>query len=347
MTRKMATIRKIEEIRPIPKADAIEAARVGGWWVVVKRGEFAAGDLAVYCEIDSFIPTAIAPFLTKPGQYPKEFESVEGERLRTVRLRGQISQGLLLPVQHIHGGLYWITNKNGTMDSVIEGDDVSEALGIAKYEAPIPANLAGEVRGVFPSWIPKTDQERVQNLSTELVDWQAQDLTWEVSEKLEGSSMTVYLRDDDFGVCSRNLDLREAAGNTLWAVARRLDLENLLQSTGRNLALQGELVGEGIQGNIYKLKGQRFYLFDIYDIDAGEYLSPSVRRALAAQLNIPHVPVLEIAAVLSDMQALLIKADGKSVMGDINGPWREGLVYKCNDMPVSFKTISNKYLMES
>lgn len=101
MTRKMATIRKIEEIRAIPKADAIEAARVGGWWVVVKRGEFDVDDLAVYCEIDSFIPTPIAPFLTKPGQYPKEFEGVEGERLRTVSLRKQISQGLLLPLKKV------------------------------------------------------------------------------------------------------------------------------------------------------------------------------------------------------------------------------------------------------
>lgn len=242
---------------------------------------------------------------------------------------------------------YVLALADGTEVEVVEGQDVSDLLNIKRWVAEIPANLAGEVRGMFPSWIPKTDQERVQNLSTELADWQAQALTWEVSEKLEGSSMTVYLRDNDFGVCSRNLDLREAEGNTLWAVARRLDLETLLRSTGRNLALQGELVGEGIQGNIYKLKGQRFYLFDIYDIDAGEYLSPSARRALATQLNIPHVPVLESAAVLSDMQALLIKADGKSVMGDIIGPWREGLVYKCNDMPVSFKVISNKYLMES
>ena len=340
MTRKMATIRRIEEIRPIPKADAIEAARVGGWWVVIRKAEYAVGDLAVYCEIDSFIPTAIAPFLTKPEHYPKVFEGVEGERLRTVKLRGQISQGLLLSIESVFPGkdrsFYW-----SQLDT-----DVSELLGIVKYEAPIPANLAGEVRGMFPSWIPKTDQERVQNLSTELVDWQAQNLTWEVSEKLEGSSMTVYLRDDDFGVCSRNLDLREAEGNTLWAVARRLDLETLLRSTGRNLALQGELIGDGIQGNIYKLRGQNFYLFDIYDIDAGEYLRPTARRELATRLNIPQAPVLDNAAVLTDMQALLIKADGKSVMGNV-APWREGEVYKCNELPVSFKVISNRYLMEN
>jgi RNA ligase (TIGR02306 family) len=242
---------------------------------------------------------------------------------------------------------YVLALADSTEVEVVEGQDVSDLLNIKRWVAEIPANLAGEIRGMFPSWIPKTDQERVQNLSTELADWQTQGLTWELSEKLEGSSMTVYLRDDDFGVCSRNLDLRESEGNTLWAVARRMDLENLLRSTGRNLALQGELVGEGIQSNIYKLKGQRFYLFDIYDINAGEYLSPLARRALATQLNIPHVPVFDSEAVLSDMQTLLDRADGKSVMGDITGPWREGLVYKCNELPVSFKTISNLYLLKT
>jgi len=156
--RKMATIRKIDALRPIEGADAIETAIVGGWTCVVKKGEYTAGDLAVYCEIDSFIPTTIAPFLTKPGQYAKTFEGVEGERLRTVKLRGQLSQGLLLP--------YAICGKICT-----EGEDVSELLGITKYEAPIPAELAGEVKGMCTSVILKTDQERIQNLSAEWEVW--------------------------------------------------------------------------------------------------------------------------------------------------------------------------------
>jgi RNA ligase (TIGR02306 family) len=92
--RKLASVRKIDEIRPIEGADAIEAAVVGGWVVVAKKSEFTAGDLAVYLEIDSFVPTELAPFLTKPGHFPKEFNGVKGERLRTVKLRGQVSQGL-------------------------------------------------------------------------------------------------------------------------------------------------------------------------------------------------------------------------------------------------------------
>lgn len=96
--RKLASIRKIDELRPIPGADAIECALVGGWTVVVKKGEFAAGDLAVYCEIDSWIPVDLAPFLVK-GKEPREFEGIKGERLRSIKLRKQISQGLLLKIE--------------------------------------------------------------------------------------------------------------------------------------------------------------------------------------------------------------------------------------------------------
>ena len=333
----MATIRKIDALRAIPGADAIECAIVGGWTCVVKKGEYTAGDLAVYCEIDSFIPTGIAPFLTKPGHYAKTFEGVEGERLRTVKLRGQLSQGLLLPM-HV------LTNYGADL---FEGCDVSEMLGITKYEAPIPAELAGEVKGMFPSRIPKTDQERVQNLSLELEEWKADGLTWEVTEKLDGSSMTVYIIDGEVGVCSRNLDLKPNENNSLWATAYKNEIDVKLIQSLCNLAIQGELVGNGIQGNMYKMRGQDFYVYDIYDIDAGRYFTPAERVAYCKAWDIKHVPVFKSAVMLTTetVADLLQIAEGKSVMGDIAGPEREGLVYKCNEKQVSFKTISNVFLL--
>jgi RNA ligase (TIGR02306 family) len=344
--RKMATIRKIDALRPIEGADAIECAIVGGWTVVVKKGEYTAGDLAVYCEIDSFIPTAIAPFLTKPGHYTKTFEGVEGERLRTMKLRGQLSQGLLLPLRgfdaYFEGAGYTLFN---------EGDDVSSFLGIKKYEAPVPAELAGEVKGMFPSVIPKTDQERVQNLKAELAEWFAEDLYWEVTEKLEGSSMTVYCIDGEVGVCSRNLDLKRNPDNSLWRAAIKYDLEEKLKIGGRNIAIQGELVGNGIQGNIYQMRDQDFLVYDIYDIDAGCYLTPFSRAAFVAEHKLNHCPILAYSAVLTDtlgitnMEQVLKFAEGKSVMGMI-GCEREGLVFKCHERSVSFKSISNKYLLK-
>lgn len=336
--RKLATIRKIDEIRPILGADAIEAAVVGGWTVVIKRSEFVAGDLAVYLEIDSWVPNDLAPFLSK-GSEPREFNGVKGERLRTVKLRGQVSQGLLIPISAVYG-------KIGSID-IQEGRDLTEFLGIQKWEAPIPAQLAGDVAGAFPSFIPKTDQERIQNLSAEFDIWRAKAFTWEVSEKLDGSSMTVYFKDGKFGVCSRNWELKETEGNTLWSVARKYNLEELLSKGSRNLALQGELVGEGIQGNPYKLKGQDFFIFDIYDIDKKEYMKPTNRRAFVKSRGLKHVPVFKAEHVIREsMEQLLKDAEGKSVLGDITGPEREGLVFKCNEFEPSFKAISNKFLLK-
>ena len=331
--RKMATIRRIDEIRPIEGADAIEAAVVGGWVVVIKKGEFKAGDLAVYLEIDSWVPHEIAPFLSK-GQEPREYNGVKGERLRTVKLRGQVSQGLLLPVTLT----FWRD----------EGTNVTDSLGIQKWEAPIPAQLAGDVEGVFPTVVPKTDQERIQNLTEELKTWQSNSaFTWEVTEKLDGSSMTVFVHGDREGVCSRNWALKETAGNTLWAVARREQLIEKVRQTGRNLALQGELIGEGIQGNAYNVKGQDFRLFDIYDIDRGEYLGPVERRVFAETHGIKHVPVIATEMVIEEwVTGLLTMADGVSVLNPKTN--REGLVFKCNTFGgPSFKAISNRWLIKN
>ena len=335
--RKMATIRRIDALRPIVGADAIECAIVGGWTCVVKKGEYTAGDLAVYCEIDSWIPYEVAPFLSK-GNFPHVYNEVKGERLRTVKLRGQLSQGLLLPLSTL------------TMveSELLEGLDVSFPLGIAKYEAPIPASLAGEVKGMFPSRIPKTDQERIQNLSTELEEWKAAKLTWEVTEKLDGSSMTVYIIDGEVGVCSRNLDLKPNKDNSLWATAYKNEIDVKLIQSLSNLAIQGELVGNGIQGNIYKMRDQEFYVYDIYDIDAGRYFTPAERVAYCKVWDIKHVPVFKSDFMLTTetVADLLQMAEGKSVMGDIAGPEREGVVYKCNEKQVSFKAISNKFLLK-
>ena len=341
--RKLATIRKIDALTPIIGADAIECAHVGGWKVVVKKGEYIAGDLAVYIEIDSWVPTTLAPFLSK-GNYPRVYNEVEGERLRTVKLRGQVSQGLLLPLEiKMSGNLLPVTRQ-----CVLEGDDVTELLGIQKWE-PALEFMSSDAKGAFPSQIPKTDQERIQNLSSELAQWKTEGITWEVTEKLEGSSMTAYLIDGEFGVCSRNLNLKPNPDATFWKTAIDAGLEEALRAYGDNIALQGELIGEGIQGNIYKLKGTHFYIYDIYDIADGRYWSPYERRMFCKMHHLNHVPDLVHNIQLEGMGTMddiLAYAEGKSVMGMI-GCEREGLVFKCNEKEVSFKAISNRYLLKS
>jgi RNA ligase (TIGR02306 family) len=338
MMRKMATIRKINAIDPIPDADAIEIATVGGWTVVIKKGEFAVGDLVVYCEIDSWIPTELAPFLSK-GKEPREFEGIKGERLRTIKLRGQLSQGLLLP-------RYVALDKVGEIE---EGMDVSELLGIKKWEMPISAQMAGEVQGPFPSLVPKTDQERCQNLVDKIISANEAGVKFEITEKLEGTSMTCYLIDDKFGVCSRNLDLKRSASNSMWATALAADIESKMRQVGGDFAIQGELIGPGIQNNIYKLSKPEFHVFDVYNVSTGVYLKPKERKALVGQMLLNHVPVLAYSADLydtmgiTDISGLLKFAEGKSFLN--KNQEREGVVFKEVNGGFTFKAISNKYLL--
>ena len=219
-------------------------------------------------------------------------------------------------------------------------------------DSPIPAHLAGEIKGNFPSRIPKTNQERIQNLKEELAYWKHNNYTFSVEEKLDGSSMTVYFMDGEFGVCSRNLDLKLDENNSFWKTAIHLDLENSMREMGLDYAIQGELVGESIQHNIYKIKGQKFYIFDVYDIKNGTYLTPAKRLKFVRDLSeknpeIESVPILFIDHQLTGtIEDLLEHADCRSKLNPAVD--QEGFVYKCNNDPnISFKVISNSFLLKA
>ncbi len=324
--RKMASVQRVLEKKSIAEADLIEAYRVNGWWVVDKKDAHEVGDLVVYCEVDSWIPHTLAPFLTKPGHYPREYLGVEGERLRTVKLKGQLSQGLLLPLVE---------------DNSEEGQDFSEILGITKWEdTRYMANM--DARGKFPDFIPKTDQERVQNLDRTLEKYFGQ--SFEVTVKRDGSSLTAFVNGEESGVCSRNVNLKETEDSAFWAAANSLSLIPKILSTGRNLALQGELMSQKIQGNYEKVQGIEWNCFDIYDIDTQEYLLPKERRELCKQLRIPHIKVVEEDFVLChNVDQLLEMAEGPGVNPGVK---REGLCFKSNEAAFSFKAISNSYLLK-
>lgn len=356
--RKLASIRKIDDIRPIEGADAIECAVVGGWAVVIRKGEYQIGDLAIYCEIDSWIPTELAPFLSK-GKEPREYNGVKGERLRTVKLRGQLSQGLLMPIpsEWIYVGdrkdAYSIQTEDGIINhgytiAYKVGSCVTKRLGIQKWEAPVPAQLAGQVRGKFPTSVPKTDQERVQNLKKEVQAWTEADTLWEVTEKLDGSSCTMYLDlDNEFHVCSRNLDLKRDENNSFWKVAIQYNVEGRMTIANlEGYAIQGELIGEGIQGNPYGLKGQDFYVFDIYDTTKGQYLPPKERRKMTELLGLKHVPIIcdEKDLGIGDIAEIIQWAEDKSRLNQKTE--REGIVFKNVITEESFKAISNKFLLK-
>lgn len=325
--RKLASVRKILEIKPIKDADNIEAVRVDGWWCVAKKGEFKVDDLCIYFEIDSFLPVRPEFEFLRKSCFKSTKNLGDGFRLKTIKLKGQISQGLVLPIDTFLFLKY-----------PEENDDLTGYLNVQKYEQPLPAQLAGNAKGVLPSFLRKTDQERIQNCYEEFKQ-KYSDTVFFRTLKLDGSSMTVYYKDGVFGVCSRNLELIETEDNTFWKVARKLDLENILRSYGKNIALQGELMGPGIQGNREQLKDHNFYIFDIWNIDTGmyEYNDP---KHISETLE--TVPKLNTALPFTKtLEELIADSDIKSMNHDV----AEGIVYKNYEHQVSFKVINNKFLL--
>lgn len=340
--RKLASIRRIAEIRPIDGADLIELAVVGGWHLIVKKGEYKANDLAVYFEIDSWIPNELAAFLSGDKE-PKEYNGVKGERLRSKKMRGVISQGLLLPLTCIQIDTTW---------DAIEGWNVTEILGIQKWEKPLPAQLRGVAKGNFPTNLcPKTDAERIQNLTDRIQGWKDRDLKFEVTEKLDGTSFT-YVRfkygEDHYEshVCSRNLSLEETEGNLYWQIALKYDIINKVEAFGLNIAIQGEIIGQSVQSGQFKIAPE-LRVFNIYDIENHGYMNPQKRKEICETLGLLHTPTIVEEMAITDfanVDEILAFAEGKSI---INGTEREGLVFKCTtDNTITFKGISNKWLIK-
>lgn len=328
--RKLVTIETIQEVKPIAGADMIEAVRVRDWWVVAKKGEFPVGKECLYFEIDSFLPDKPEYEFLRRGSSLKRMvvdgQIREGILLKTIKLRGQISQGLVMPIP------------DGVSGEI--GDDVSEQIGVIKYEVPLPAELVGKAKGFFPAFIPKTDEERIQNMSDILGGYY-------VAEKLDGSSTTFFKKDGVLGVCSRNLEIAEGE-STQWQMARKYDLANKLKD---GMAIQCELIGEGIQKNPLRQTGQDIYCFNVFNIEWHKYLNYYDFIPFCQELGVKTVPIIDqnyrLPATVDELLAL---AEGKSLINP--SCEREGIVvrpkmereYKGQRM--SFKVISNKYLLK-
>lgn len=330
MERKLATIQKIKDINPIPNADQIEVVSVNGWRVVSKKGEFNVNSLCVYFEIDSFLPIDDNRFSFLEKNCTSKMGDLKGLRLKTVKLRGQISQGLALPL-----------NLFPELEGLSIGDDVTSILNIAKYEPPIPAELNGEVIGAIPSYVRKTDEERIQNIPDVIEKYKGK--KFNASVKLDGTSCTMYFYNGHFGVCGRNWEYAFSESQSMWKVAKKYDIESKLSNLNRNLAVQGELIGEGIQGNPEKLKGQDWFIFKIWDIDNQSYLSFEEKQKILLDigLNGKQVPILEEFELPSSVDEILGLADGPS----LNADKREGIVVE--GYGISFKVISNWYLLKN
>lgn len=351
--RKLVTIRQISEIKPITNADAIEVVVVDGWEVVVKKGEFNVGQYVLYFEIDSLLPMSDLRF-----NFLAKGKDIDKYRLRTIKLRGQISQGLVLPLH-----IFW---ECATCE--LE-HDYSECLGIEKYEIPDSGNIRGcKPASTFPHFIPKTDEERIQNLYNKFKD-EYLDVEFHESEKMDGSSVTLaavkpqyfienLLNDENYPynsadlqvlVASRNQTLKYDEDSHYWKGIYNTNLiakiSKIAEDTGKQLAIQGELLGPGIQGNREALKDYTVRVFKIWDIDKKEYLSHDEFISITTTYSIDIVPQLgKVKLFELSLSDILERAKGKNS----NKKNIEGKVYtSCIDYnTIHFKVINNDYLLE-
>lgn len=356
--RKLASIVTIASAEPVPGTDRLDVVTMEGkaWRVVTGRNEFRPGDRAVYFEIDSALPADDERYAFLRERCLRTFSDKHGNavkqviRIRTVKLKGVISQGLVMPI----GSFPELAAiQNGCDEDEIlkveHFDEVAERMR-AMLDTRCPQGF-GRREGNFPSFIPKTDEERIQNLA----DWpeKLKGIRWEVTEKNDGSSMTVFyapnLRPDNpFGVCSRNYELKRDGTNAWWEAAIRYGLEEKLRGLGREIAVQGELVGPGMNGNRDLYPEREFHVFRIWDIENQCYIGSSERVNLCRELNIPHVkviaPAMDVFGELPTVDDVLKFAEGVTDRGHE----REGLVFKEADSshPRSFKAVSNRYLLK-
>lgn len=356
--RQLASIREISDIRPIPGADRIVVAQVDGWECVVQKDEFHVGEHIVYVEVDSIVPE-------RP-----EFEFLRSRkfRVRTIKLRGQVSQGLVLPLSIL---------PNGTGCDL--GDDVTDALGITKYdpEAQVEAQLLTKQpqtpqnpiakflmrfkwyrkrfmkpkrKGGFPDWIVKTDETRIQNLTTLFDIERKRGTSFSVTEKMDGQSATYFLRKVsrrkyEFGVCSRNIRLGEPDNSSYWTIAKKYDIENVLkQLIGdyETIVLQGEICGNGIQGNKYHISNYDLFVFNLIYPD--HKCTTAEIAGLVAPFGLKTVPIVEEGKTLPDTIAELVEySKGHSVVRKEQK--REGVVMRNNQSNISFKVINPDFLL--
>jgi RNA ligase (TIGR02306 family) len=329
--RALATIQKVNKLAVIDRSDFLELAHIKGWQCVVKKGEFRESEKAVYFEVDSFLPVDERYEFLRKTSYRSNADNGEGFRIKTLRLRGQLSQGLLLPLS----GFPEIANHE-------EGSDVTEALGVKKWYMPEAPSATGTIIGGRPFGIPASDEIRIQS-EPDLID-KLNGHPYYITTKMDGTSCIVYCIEGKIGCCSRNHEIKDEEGALYWMPAYKYGLKDKLLRMNQNVVLTGELCGPGIQKNRLRLDTYAWYVFDCKAGDTSKYLSYEEMIDFCGTLDIPTVPLEERGDRYDyTLDDLLRKAKGKY----LSGLDKEGIVVRNSARPheVSFKVLNNDFLL--
>ena len=356
--RPLATIVRVHNILPIDGADRIVLAEINGWRCVVKKDEFKIGDFVIYFCVDSIpdFSDANMKFLVDMGI----------KRIKTIRMRGTISQGLLGPLQ-------WLTDRGHDVTTLVEGDNVTEQMGVTKYvHEEEMGQYEGGSRGLgefcesWPANIPKTDEDRLQNNLKYLSELVGRDIV--ITRKEDGCSCTFVFHEGKFSVCSRNMVILQGNQNSghYFLLENKFKVGEKMTNLGRQLAIQGEAIGPKINGNKLKLTEHTFRVFNIFDIVEQRYLLHDEVSEICGILGLDQVPVIYKGSAngltfADKVFETLIKNEttGKQlILAELlkladeqeysKGDHAEGIVVKTIDRVggrVSFKVISNEFLL--
>jgi len=358
MTRKLAHIELINEVKEIPGADRIEMVKVLGWECVTKKGEFQVGDKVVYIEIDSIMPD-------KP-----EYEFLRNKkfRIKTIKLRKQISQGLVLPLPQ-----EWTVRRD---DRCRIGSDVTDDLEITKYITPFEkAEVEKQAKTYhwtknfritkwlwrykwfreflfpvrkkeWPKWVSKTDEERIQNIPQVLEDFK--DNLVYVTEKIDYQSATFTSnKKGKFFVASRNL-INSNKDSLYWRIAKKYNLEKICKKFP-GIVIQGEQGNVGVQGNKYLLEEPKLWIFNVI-MPNGKHLGENGIKVFCKNHDLTTVPFIRnciLSELGSTVEELVKYSEEKSLVN--TKIQREGIVIRCieDDKKIlSFKVINPKFLLK-
>jgi RNA ligase (TIGR02306 family) len=350
--RKLATIQRVHSVKPIEGADFVVGLGILGWTLVSQKGNFATDDLCVYFEVDSQLPNTEEFDFMLEGMSDEDKANPDkvrkALRVRPKKIRKIISQGLALPVK------YFIHKLPKPFK---EGDDVTEALGVTKYDPP-EETMPKETEGKFPFQVPKTDETRIQAIPG-LLD-ELRGAACYSTVKMDGQSLTFARLVESDGsisnkVCTRNFALKPIDGNPHWKMANKLEIFNKLPA---NFAIQGEFCGPGVQGNRLNLKEHQFFAFQIWDVTNQKYLPFKEFTTKCAEWGISTVPVESESFIMDHTVDQLIEMSGGKYA---SGYPREGLVVRTIDERIcktledygapmgaraSFKVINPEFLLK-